>query len=366
MAIDQLIKKGEAAISEKDYLGAISIFNQALKEQPKTFLALLNRSIAFQRLKNYDSAKSDISEAFQIAEQRGKRADIGLCYFKLGLIFYSEKDYDTALKNLQKAKEFDCQEATLSTWLTKAEYDIKKTGKAVEKEKTQEKTDEKVAPTTSVPAPSSTSFETINKLAPLKVKIRDDWYQSSKEVIITIFAKNINKDVLIVNFTRNSVSISFPSGPNSEYKYNLDPLFADIVAEECEYKVYGTKLEIVLVKKDQIKWSSLEKPDDEDEIIPTMMTSSTTSASVYPTSSKKAVNWSNFKIADDEIDDVDKSENAFFEKLYKDTDDDTRRAMMKSYVESNGTVLTTNWSEAKDKTFESQPPEGMVAKKWNK
>jgi hypothetical protein len=37
--------------------------------------------------------------------------------------------------------------------------------------------------------------------------------------------------------------------------------------------------------------------------------------------------------------------DGFFKKLYAGADDDTRRAMMKSYVESNGTALSTNWSE---------------------
>jgi hypothetical protein len=37
--------------------------------------------------------------------------------------------------------------------------------------------------------------------------------------------------------------------------------------------------------------------------------------------------------------------DGFFKKLYAGADDDTRRAMMKSYVESNGTALSTNWGE---------------------
>jgi len=38
-------------------------------------------------------------------------------------------------------------------------------------------------------------------------------------------------------------------------------------------------------------------------------------------------------------------------------DEDTRRAMMKSFVESNGTVLSTNWKEVGSKPVEWKAPE---------
>lgn len=38
--------------------------------------------------------------------------------------------------------------------------------------------------------------------------------------------------------------------------------------------------------------------------------------------------------------------------------------MMKSFVESNGTALSTSWSDAKGKTYQTQPPDGVEAKKW--
>lgn len=53
-----------------------------------------------------------------------------------------------------------------------------------------------------------------------------------------------------------------------------------------------------------------------------------------------------------------------FQKLYKDADDDTRKAMVKSYTESGGTVLSTNWKEISKKRTEIRPPDGMEFKKW--
>jgi len=45
-------------------------------------------------------------------------------------------------------------------------------------------------------------------------------------------------------------------------------------------------------------------------------------------------------------------------------DDATKRAMMKSYQESGGTVLSTNWSEVGAGKVEIKPPEGMEYKKY--
>lgn len=50
--------------------------------------------------------------------------------------------------------------------------------------------------------------------------------------------------------------------------------------------------------------------------------------------------------------------NGFFQKMFGDADDDTKRAMMKSYSESGGTTLSTNWDEVKKAPVTVKPPQG--------
>ncbi|KAI1865333.1 uncharacterized protein JN550_008381 [Neoarthrinium moseri] len=84
----------------------------------------------------------------------------------------------------------------------------------------------------------------------------------------------------------------------------------------------------------------------------------------YPTSSKSGPkNWDAIDLDED---DNPEGVDDFFKKLYKDADPDMRRAMMKSYVESNGTSLSTSWEEASKKSYTTSPPDGVEAKKWDK
>lgn len=350
MAIELLIKHGDEAAAQKDFLGAISKYTQALKENPETFTALIKRAQTYVKLCNYDQAKADISKAFAVAEKRGKRADIATCHFKLGLTNYAEKDFDGALVNFRKAKEYQSPEPALEIWLSKASRDVEKskTEKTADTKEPQPGKAEKVED-------KPTSFETINKQAPLKVKIRDDWYQDNERVIVTIYAKNVKNEQVSAEFGARLVALSFPSADSSEYHYNLEPLYGPIEPSKSSYRVYATKVEVTLSKQTPGKWASLEG-DGTSDSAPAQASSG---GLAYPSSAKKAVDWSNFNVKDDEEESVD-----FFAKLYKDVDEDTRRAMMKSYVESNGTVLTTNWDEAKSKTFDTTPPEGLEAKKW--
>jgi len=100
----------------------------------------------------------------------------------------------------------------------------------------------------------------------------------------------------------------------------------------------------------------------------------------YPTSSKSGPkDWDKVaneltakkpkKDGDDEDDDLDAADGGdettrFFRQLYQGADPDQRRAMMKSFSESGGTVLSTDWSNVGSKKIVPEPPEGMEAKPY--
>ena len=240
-------------------------------------------------------------------------------------------------------------------------------------------------------------------------KIRHEWYQTSENVVVTLLAKGVPKPGTAVDLHRQALSISFPLPGGSDFDFSLDPLFAPIDIVASRFKIMSTKVEFVLKKATPgQKWPSLEgNAIDADgdtksstdqgattkSTIPTPSNASSTPS--YPTSSKSGPkNWDKLAadltkkpapqpilssstndaatttpppssdLLIDEDDEDDAPENAFFKKLYAGADPDTRRAMMKSYQESNGTALSTNWEEVSKGKVETSPPDGMVARKW--
>ena len=82
---------------------------------------------------------------------------------------------------------------------------------------------------------------------------------------------------------------------------------------------------------------------------------------------KKSENPEKEGSVDDDDDDMGGDEaNHFFKKLFKGSSPEVQRAMMKSYTESNGTALSTNWDEVSKGKVETVPPDGMEAREYEK
>ena len=87
-------------------------------------------------------------------------------------------------------------------------------------------------------------------------------------------------------------------------------------------------------------------------------------------SSAKGKNWDRIAVDIEKELENDKPEgeaalNEMFQKIYSNADDNTKRAMNKSFQESGGTVLSTNWSDIGKEKTDVKPPDGMEYKKWD-
>ncbi|KPI37904.1 uncharacterized protein AB675_3158 [Cyphellophora attinorum] len=243
------------------------------------------------------------------------------------------------------------------------------------------------------PKTASTTSEAKTSPAPVSAgPIRQDWFQTTNTVTINLFAKGVDKQKVQSEINHDSVYISFPN-PNdtsSEYTFSMDPSYGAIVTSSSKINVLKTKVEIVLQKAEpNQKWKALEgteKPvingqSSEASATTTQPFQPKDTPPAYPTSSRKGVkNWDKLahemsakdrkeakaakkaqsqrdakegEVSDEEDDDAGGLSDPeggddvddFFKKLYKSSDPDTQRAMTKSYLESGGTTLSTDWSD---------------------
>jgi len=187
-------------------------------------------------------------------------------------------------------------------------------------------------------------------------KISHDWYQTDKLVIVEVRIKGLKPEQVKVDFASNALSVTaklpVSSASNgSEYSLELD-LANEVVPEESIFKVLSTKLEIKLMKKDWIRWSALEGNGSLDSLNKASdgaVDQKKIEEKPKATAAKKGPkDWDNInKFLDSELEYLKDNQDAgdVFSMLYKDADDDVKKAMNKSMQESGGTVLSMDWKD---------------------
>lgn len=383
-------KQGETALSASKYEDAIKHFTDALAVNPTAVKYYINRSTAYQRASKYAEALKDAEIAVVLAQKRGSRELIKDAQFRRALALFFLGQYADAEFILGIVKELDEKEKMLPIWSMKVAGKLKDIPEDDPvRQVTVKKIPEVEVPTAPVASKSKSEdnkttkadppAQTLKPMVPTPAdKIKLDWYQSNDSVTVNILAKGAPKDNTTVEIEKDTVHVSFPiTGSSSDYNFSADPLYAPIDPIQSKHRVTPNKIEITLKKATPgVKWHNLEgdrqvegsSASDSKPTIPShILTNKNDSAPAYPTSSKSgAKNWD--KLAAEDLDDKDEIEgdetSHFFKQLYKDATPEARKAMMKSYQESGGTVLSTDWSDVSKKTIVPEPPEGMEAKKY--
>ncbi|XP_004708025.1 protein SGT1 homolog [Echinops telfairi] len=194
-------------------------------------------------------------------------------------------------------------------------------------------------------------------------KIKYDWYQTESQVIITLMIKNVQKNDVNVEFSEKELCalVKLPSGEDYNWKLRL---LHPILPEQSTFKVLSTKIEIKMKKPEALRWEKLEGQGDvpKPAQLPDVKNS-------YPSSSHYTRNWDKLvgEIKEEEKNEKlegDAALNKLFQQIYSDGSDEVKRAMNKSFMESGGTVLSTNWSDVGKRKVEINPPDDMEWKKY--
>ncbi|XP_074582553.1 protein SGT1 homolog [Curcuma longa] len=365
MATDLVMKANEAFVDDNFDL-AVDLYTQALEIDPKNADLYADRAQANIKLGSFTEAVADANRAIELDPSMPKT------YLRKGIACIKLEEYQTAKAALEAGALLTPGDTRFSKLIKECDERI-----AEETVNLQQKVIADALPSRAVPSSNTTVGKTDGshatpyqpsqtKEAPQKPKYRHDYYNTPTEVVLTIFSKGIPAENVSVDFGEQILSVII-NAPDEEYHFQRR-LFSKIIPEKSRYQVLSTKVEIRLSKAEAITWTSLEYSEKAVPVRANTLPAATVQKPSYP-SSKSKIDWDKLeaqmkKEEKEEKLDGDAALNKFFQGIYRDADEDTRRAMSKSFVESNGTVLSTNWKEVGSKKVEGSAPEGMEVKKW--
>uniref|UniRef100_A0A3P9H7E6 SGT1 homolog, MIS12 kinetochore complex assembly cochaperone n=1 Tax=Oryzias latipes TaxID=8090 RepID=A0A3P9H7E6_ORYLA len=337
---------------DEDPRKALEALNEALQGESDNAEWFCQRAYAHILLKNYSCAVEDAKKAQQLKPSHP------LAFMRTGIAEYHLKHYESAHAAFAQGQQLDVSDGSFKVWIQRCEEMM---------------SDE--AQNGSVKAP------------PAAAPVKYDWYQTESQVIVTVMAKNVPKDSVSVNFLEKELSaeMQLPCGEN----YNLHlHLLHPILPQQSSFKVLTTKtpvlkglvllthhhqhggssvykklqVEIKMKKTEAIRWEKLEGEGQQTNI-------KHFNPDPYPTSFHYTRKWDKMVLDISEEEKNEKLEgdaalNKLFQQIYTDGSDEVKRAMNKSFMESAGTVLSTNWKDVGKRKVEASPPDDVEHRKY--
>ncbi|KAI2668507.1 hypothetical protein H4Q32_005240 [Labeo rohita] len=281
-----------------------------------------------------------VLEAIEDAKKaRELQPDLALAFLRIGIAEYHLHNFNAAHQALTAGKELDCSIEGFQTWIQDCENKI----------------------ATHIPNQTSDLKSKNHVTLKFLLHFRHDWYQTESQVVVTIMVKNAKEEDVTVIFGERELTaaVKLPSG--EDYCLNVH-LLHPVVPQQSTYRILSTKIEIKMKKTAAIQWEKLQGEG-------TLSTVKHFTPDQYPSSSHYTRNWD--KVVG-EIKEEEKNEklegdaalNKLFQQIYSDGSDEVKRAMNKSFMESGGTVLSTNWMDVGKRKVEMNPPDDVEWKKY--
>lgn len=325
----RLLPSFSDALIDEDPRAALEELTKALQQKPDDAQYYCQRAYCHILLGNYCDAIVDAKKSLELNPNNA------CAMLRKGICEYHEKNYAAALESFTEGQKLDSADADFIVWMKRCQE-----------------------------AQNGSQSEVSASQQPHQSKIKYDWYQTDSQVIITLMIKNVQKNDVNMEFSEKELSavVKLPSGED----YNLKlALLHPIVPEHSTFRVLSTKIEIKMKKPEAVRWEKLEGRGE----VPTPKPFTADVKNQYPSSSHYTRNWDKLvgEIKEEEKNEKlegDAALNKLFQQIYSDGSDEVKRAMNKSFMESGGTVLSTNWSDVGKRKVEINPPDDMEWKKY--
>jgi len=368
-------QQGCSLFVDEDYEGALAAFDKAVAADAASEAAqeyYVKRSACAHKLKKYTEALADANAALKINPNNAK------AYFRKGMSCFSLDEFETAKAAFEKGKALDPQDSSFQLWIRKCNAELEDTENELHSDTSSETVVEKVAERPANPAPiveepkkvekpeeqenKTTEEPLVPAVEEVKPKVRHSWYQNDSFVCITFFIRDrVEKEVGITFGSKSlDVDIQLPDGSN--FIFDIE-LCNEVNPSECKMTITKANVEVKLKKLKSLNWATLEYTGVPSS---SMNPVADTIKHLYPTSSKKKKNWDQVasQIEEDKLE-GEQALNKVFQDIYGNGSEEQRRAMIKSFVESGGTVLSTNWDEVGKGEVKGTPPKGMEMRNYH-
>lgn len=308
-----------------NYQSAIEGYTELIKESPSSSNYYLYRSLCYIKIKEYQKAFEDIKEEEKISKPSFVLLlNKGIALFHIGNFLEAKTSFNSSLTFAIETE----QKNKISVWINKANLEMKEKG-IIESTNTGE------------------------------LKVIYNWIQTPKTVSVEIKS---NHELNEYEVQIHSKSIILLDKKDGSIKYELK-LTNSIKPSNSQFKINGKRIDFELEKEVfEFNWVNLEflQPVESGSVL-----------GGYPSSAKSKKDWDKMvseidqEIKKDSSADSNEGMMKLFKDIYERSDEKTRRAMIKSFQTSGGTVLSTNWDEVKDKDYEGKDrPEAPKGQEW--
>lgn len=156
-------------------------------------------------------------------------------------------------------------------------------------------------------------------------------------IVLVLYGKDLKEKGLSISVQNTQITIQ---NTDKSIEFHSE-LAHPIVPERTTVKYTAPKAEITLYKADpSINWASLAPLTVQAESVP---------------STSNQQKWSTVLAKEEAEEKSSEGVESFFRSVYAGSDEDSRKAMIKSFTESGGTCLSTNWKDVQKKKVEYVP-----------